>query len=54
MVGLSNYFRHSFVWWNSTETENALQKMQACTTSLFSLIDGENQRLGEEVSPLTQ
>lgn len=52
MVGLRNYFHDSFVWWNSTETENALQKMQACTTSLFSLIDGENQRLSEEVRSL--
>lgn len=43
----------SRVWWNSTETDKVLQKMQDCTTSLFNLIDGENQRLSEEVSLLT-
>lgn len=39
---------------NSTEIEKVFGKMQDCTTSLFNLIDGENQRLSEEVSRLTQ
>ncbi|TWW58142.1 Axonemal dynein light chain domain-containing protein 1 [Takifugu flavidus] len=36
----------------STEIEKVFAKMQDCTTSLFNLIDGENQRLSEEVSSL--
>lgn len=39
---------------NSTEIEKVFEKMQDYTTSLFNLIDGENQRLSEEVSRLTQ
>eukprot|EP00066_Takifugu_rubripes_P024103 XP_011613369.1 PREDICTED: axonemal dynein light chain domain-containing protein 1 [Takifugu rubripes] len=36
----------------STEIEKVFAKMQDCTTSLFNLSDGENQRLSEEVSSL--
>lgn len=50
----SSHLLLSRVWWSSTETDKVLQKMQDCMTSLFNLIDGENQRLSEEVSLLTR